>query len=235
MTKQKTILITRPREDAAPLAALLESQCHKVIVAPLMQVRYLDTVLPAGDHQAILLTSANGARALARATTGRRDMRLIAVGEASMAAAKQAGFLRVDMADVALGGDAAGLAAYVVQRYRPDAGPLLHVCGLHVAGDLAGMLATRGFRATTLALYEARAVETLPPEVQMGTMDTVLLYSPRTAKLFLQLYEGPRAGIEAFALSRNVADILESAGFARVRVAEAPTQAALLALLRQQE
>lgn len=234
MTKQKTILITRPREDAAPLAALLESQCHKVIVAPLMQVRYLDTVLPAGDHQAILLTSANGARALARAT-GSRDMRLIAVGEASQAAAKQAGFLRVDMADVALGGDAAGLAAYVVQRYRPDAGPLLHVCGLHVAGDLAGMLATRGFKVTTLALYEARAVAALPPEVQMATMDAVLLYSPRTAKLFLQLYEGPRAGIEAFALSRNVADILESAGFARVRVAEAPTQAALLALLRQQE
>ena len=66
------ILITRPRDDAEPFARAVMALGHDAVIEPL-----LDIVYPAGalldlkGVQAILLTSANGARAAALRTTAR--------------------------------------------------------------------------------------------------------------------------------------------------------------------
>ena len=59
------VLITRPREDAEPLAGLLAERGYECFVEPLLEVdftRARGADLP--PHAAMLLTSANGARAL---------------------------------------------------------------------------------------------------------------------------------------------------------------------------
>ena len=68
------ILITRPAEDGAEIAARLAELGHEGMVAPLLGPRYGDAAAPDFTGvQAILATSANGVRALARVTR-RRDL-----------------------------------------------------------------------------------------------------------------------------------------------------------------
>ncbi|MDP7310868.1 MAG: uroporphyrinogen-III synthase, partial [Alphaproteobacteria bacterium] len=61
-------LITRPREDAEELAQELRRRGLIPVLAPLLTIRNRAGVVPQLDGvQALLLTSANGARALAAA------------------------------------------------------------------------------------------------------------------------------------------------------------------------
>ncbi len=230
------VLITRPREDARALAEELAARGVGAIVEPIIEI----TPLSAGDLdlegvQAILLTSANGARALAEATR-RRDVGVLAVGEATAAAARAAGYADV----AAAGGDVEALATLVGERCDPAAGPLIHVSGSAVSGDLGGRLAARGFIVRRVVLYEAREAAKLSDAatdaLSRGALDAVLLFSPRTANAFVTLAE--RAGlavalgrVEALCLSGAVADAARRVAWQEVRVAARPDQAALLDLV----
>lgn len=237
------LIVTRPQEDQAALVAALERLGHEVIAAPLLDIRFLDDVmLPDLIWQALLVTSANGVRALlaqekrlARALP--RDLPVLAVGAASADAARAAGFLMVNEA----GGDVISLAALVRERLAAEAGPLLHVAGSVVAGDLKGALEAEGFRVERAVLYEAIVPDRLPDAAQAalgaGMADGVLLYSPRTAETFVRLVraagcEASLAAVRAFCLSDAVADRLAGLPFAALHVANMPTQDDMLALIR---
>ena len=106
-------LVTRPLEDAAPLVRALADRGIETIVAPLLAIAaLLDAARRLGDAligaQALLFTSANGARIFAAASP-RRELPVFAVGDASAAAARIAGFRTVTSA----GGDVTDLAALV--------------------------------------------------------------------------------------------------------------------------
>ncbi|MBI1260328.1 MAG: uroporphyrinogen-III synthase [Rhizobiales bacterium] len=233
------LLVTRPREDALPLADALGEIGHEVIVAPLLDILFRDeVVLPEGPFQALLITSANGARALARRgdVATLKPLRVFTVGAASADAMLAAGFRWVESAD----GDVDSLAAAVSIELSPVAGPLLHVAGSVVAGDLTSVLAMQGFETKRAVLYEARVPSHLPTEIvdglSAGNIDGALFFSLRTAKSFLQLVEvaglmESAREITFFCLSPNVAQILREAGFSRCLVASEPTQAALLRLI----
>src|SRR5438067_8827911 len=134
-------LVTRPRAEAVALAEALDRRGIEAIVEPLLDILYRDEPAPdLAGVQAVLCTSANGVRALAR-LSGERGVALFAVGEASAARARAEGFLRVESA----GGNVDDLARLVRQRLRPEGGRLLHVAGSDVAGDLAGTLRAVGF------------------------------------------------------------------------------------------
>src|SRR6516225_11755687 len=150
-------LVTRPREEADGLALALAARDIGAVIEPMMEVYYCS--LPALDLatvQAVLCTSANGVRALAR-VTGERGLPLLAVGEATAARARAEGFTEVESA----GGAGGDLASFAAARLQPDGGPLLHVAGNVVAGDLAGALRAHGFVIDRKVLYEARPVEAL--------------------------------------------------------------------------
>src|SRR6266581_4913772 len=100
-------LITRPIEDAGELAAALSLRGVTPLGEPLLTIRPVaDPEMTLSGVQAVLFTSANGARALARATA-RRDLAVVAVGDATARAARALGF-----ADIAsAGGDVGDLAA----------------------------------------------------------------------------------------------------------------------------
>lgn len=230
------VLLTRPRQDAEETARLLTAQGIETVIAPLIEISEIaGATADLAGVQAVLVTSANGARALAGATT-HRDIPLFAVGDASAAAAAHAGFSHVTSAD----GDAAALAALVREHLDPSAGVLLHAAGSAVAGDLAGDLAQYGFDVRRAQLYRAQTVDTLPEAARSalnedGT-DTVLFYSPRTAALFAKLVA--EAGLAescrriiAGCLSGAVAGALAALTFAEIRIAETPDQDSLFSVL----
>src|ERR1700685_3327999 len=99
-------LVTRPRQEAESLAAQLAERGIDTIIEPMMTIIDRDGALPElAGVQAILCTSANGVRALARAS-GERGVPVFAVGDATGLAAHEAGFASVESA----GGDVDDLA-----------------------------------------------------------------------------------------------------------------------------
>ena len=239
------LLVTRPEADAVKLMAELAKGGHQAVLAPLMNIRFRDDAeLPIRDWQAILMTSANGARALAarQDVSALKAVPVFAVGHASAAAAREAGFKTVRSA----GGDVDALADLVAADLRPEAGSLLHVAGSVTAGDLQAILGVKGFKVARAVLYEARPATELPDTahaaLEARDVDGVLFYSPRTARLFMSLVhaaglDGTLAGIEAFCLSDAVANELggelENDAFRSVYVAERPEQAALIELVNK--
>lgn len=233
-------LVTRPEEDAAPLARALAERGIETLLAPMLSIvprpeaaqLLADALIGA---QALLFTSANGARLFAKASA-RRELPVLAVGDASAAAARLADFRSVTSA----GGDVADLAAMAAARLAPQRGPLVHVAGSVTAGDLAGALDAQGFSVRRAVIYEARPARALAPPVvaalTRGAVELALFFSPRTAAAFVRLADD--AGLAqccramtALALSPAVGDALAALPWRRVLAAGAPTQAALLAAL----
>lgn len=233
------LLLTRPEADSAALAQVLRSMGHETVIAPLLTIRFIeDAEIPARDWQALLVTSANGARALGHhpAAALLKGVAVLAVGEASAEAAAEQGFTNVRAA----GGDVDTLAALAAAELDPAKGPLLHAAGSAVAGDLVSLLGSRGFDVERVVLYEAEKAERLPGDVladlKQGTLDGALFYSPRTARHFAQLVtkaglEGELGSVIAYCLSQAVADALEGLGFRTLKIAPEPSQKALLALI----
>jgi len=227
------LAVTRPLADSVLLKSALEARGHDVILCPLMEIRLCDTSLDLTGVQALIATSANGVRALARATS-RRDLPLFAVGPATGDAARLAGFAQIEIA----GGDSAALVKLVQVRLLPGAGRLLHAAGSVVAGDLKGDLEKAGFAVERQILYEARACGALPPALgdalRSQALDGILLFSPRTARLLAQYVNdagltGMLGGVAAFCLSPAVAEAARVLPFARIAVADTPHEAALVA------
>ncbi|KAA0677045.1 uroporphyrinogen-III synthase [Roseomonas genomospecies 6] len=236
------LLVTRPAEDSEPLAGRLRALGFAVSVEPMLEIRWLDGPEPDVENvQALLFTSANGVRGYTRRTS-RRDRPVYAVGDATATAAREAGFARVESAS----GDVYALAALVRARCTATAGPLLHVAGTKLAGDLAGMLAEDGFSILRETLYDAVPTERLSDgtaeALRTGTLDAVLFFSPRTARSFVRLVA--EAGlidrcrtVDALCLSPAVAEAARAYGelgvtpWHNVRVAPRPEQESLLGLL----
>ncbi|KAF0118161.1 MAG: uroporphyrinogen-III synthase [Rhodospirillaceae bacterium] len=228
------VLITRPAEDAATIADVLRARGDTVVHEPLLSIRFLERGVDLADVQAVLITSANGARALATATAI-RALPVFAVGEASARTCRTLGFSQV----TAAGGDVEDLARLVESHLRPATGTLLHAAGSVTAGDLGGRLHEAGFLVRKVALYGAEPATALTPataqRIAEGAIDAALFYSPRTAATFAALVRAAGIGeglaaTSACCLSDAVRQALAGLPWRRVWVAATPTQDSLLAI-----
>lgn len=229
------ILITRPMEDARPLADALEERGIAVLIEPLLEIRHLDDAeIDLAGVQALLFTSGNGVRAFA-ALSPRRDLKVFTVGDGSADAARQAGFPNVESAK----GDVEALAALVVDRLKAEDGTLFHAAGTVTAGDLKIRLEGLGYQVRRAQLYEAKIATALSTETRanltLGGIDAVLLFSPRTAATFADLWRtagSPSLGrIHALCLSAAVAREIGNLGWAAVEIADRPDLPSMLALV----
>lgn len=236
-TELMRVLITRPLADAKRLAHKLKDKEIDSVVAPMLEIRIREDRLPTPekDLQAILLTSANGARALA-AGSADRNIPIFAVGDATAITALELGFKTVKSS----GGDAEALAAKVIANYDPSEGSFLHVAGRQATGDLSGRLQAAGFNVKKKILYEAVPVTTLSESARLalegGILDAALFFSPRSAAGFVKVL---RSGgfikccrrLDALCLSRAVADNLSGIAWRGIFIAQRPDQEALLELM----
>jgi len=214
------IAVTRAQPDAEDTAVQVRARGGEAIIAPLLRIIPCgyDTNIDAA--QALIFTSAAGVRAFPDAQRMRATP-VLTVGDASAAAARAAGFAHVRSAD----GDAVALARLAIATLDPARGPLIHIRGAHIAGDVGGQLEAAGFVVDQRIAYTAAPAPALPDALR-GPLDVVLLYSARAAEAFTAL-GGDRAGRSAACLSQGVAEAA-GAGWARVIVAARPREAALL-------
>jgi uroporphyrinogen-III synthase len=233
------ILLTRPREDTAALAEKLTAAGHDVLSEPMLEIRFVPGAgVDLDGAQGLLFTSANGVRAFAAAEE-RRDLPAFAVGDATAAAARRAGFARVESA----GGRVDDLVLLVRDRLVPGAGALVHAAGRDVAGDLAGNLSPAGFEVRRAVLYTAEAARTLSAEtaraLRAGEIDAVLFYSARSAQTFRRLIDEAKLAFSlgratAFGLSQAAVEPVKSLPWAHIEIADRPDEGAILRLLEKE-
>ena len=230
------LIVTRPQAESEALAERLREKGHQVLIEPMLSIHDLPDASPhLSDAAAVLLTSANGARALAR-HTALRDLPVLAVGDATARAARSAGFDDVASAD----GDVTALAMLVRQRFQPDDGALVHVAGSAVAGDLAGDLGADGYQVRRAVLYKAERAERLSKQsreaLAAGEIDGILFFSPRSAATFVKLLQRDGlvnicGGVTLYALSPAVAKAAAEVPWKGQKIAPMPRQDDFLALL----
>jgi uroporphyrinogen-III synthase len=231
------LLVTRPEPDNERTAAELHSRGHDVLLAPMLRVEAApDADLGRGPWAAVLITSANGARAIAmhRRRGELTALPVLAVGRASAAAAHDAGFSGVTSAD----GDGGDLARLAATRFAGAGKPLLYLAGEDRARDLGAELATSGLTVDTAMVYRTAKVESLPDEaraaLKAGAIDGVLHFSRRSVEGYLDAARelaGPALMPVHYCLSARAAEPLQAAGASRIRVAAKPNEASLLALV----
>lgn len=234
-------VITRPHDDDDELAEALKKRGFRPFAEPLLTIEFLPgPALSRSLYQSVLLTSGNGARALA-ARLGDdlalwNDLPVFTVGDATARAAREAGFRQVTSA----GGAVDSLAALVRSCLKPSNGALLQIAATDLAGDLQGQLTAAGFTIDKQNLYRARPVAalsaTLIDQWRRHQIGAVLFFSPRTAATFASLATAQGlaedcGNVVAACLSAAVAARLGDLPWRSVQVADRPTQAALLASL----
>jgi len=230
------VLLTRPREESEQLAAALRASGHETVISPVLEIQFVEgPELALDDVQAILATSANGIRALAR-RTARRDVPVLAVGPQTARAAQSVGFRAVRNAS----GDADALADAVRNRALPDAGALIYAAGRERRSDFEQALVDGGYSVRTEILYDAAEQPVLTREARAAlsaaALDAVMLFSSRTAASFAKQVQA--AGVAhhclrliALCMSEAVAEALEPLRFREMRIAAHPNQDGMLALL----
>jgi uroporphyrinogen-III synthase len=222
---QKTILITRPEPGATATAARLQAMGHRPIIAPCLSITPLKSRLPE-SAAAIIITSSQAIPALPLRWAGAK---IFCVGDATAARLKAAGFSNIESAN----GDATDLFRLIRRKNLP--GTHLLVSGQGHGLALTAQLRAAGCRIIRRTVYKASPVKSFPPEATEALASrkicTALFYSAESARAFIRLKPPGTANIEAIALSEPVAAALQALPWTKIRVALAPTEADLLALL----
>jgi uroporphyrinogen-III synthase len=219
------ILITRPEPGASATAAVLKNLGHHPILAPCLAITPRATKLPEAPA-ALIITSG---QAIPSLPASYHRTRVFCVGDATAARLRAAGFVSVESA----AGDAADLYRLITARNLQ--GEHLLATGERHGQVLASQLRTAGITVIRRAVYSARPAKSLPPDASQALaaqkLDAALFYSAESARAFTRLNPPGTASIEALALSPAVARALHGLPWIKIRVALAPTEADLLALL----
>lgn len=214
------IWVTRTEPDAAATAVRLATLGFDPIIRPLLEVRPLSPAVSLQGVTALAFGSRRSVAAFA-ALERRRDLPVLTVGDATAAAAREFGFADVRSAS----GDGHALARLIRTEAR---GPVLYLSAATPAADLPALVGP-AVEVHALPLYETVPTGAGAPEA----FDAVLIHSPRAADALAALAP-PAEGRLACAISAAAARPLRPLPFAEVRVAAAPNEAELLALLGNQ-
>lgn len=231
------VLVTRPEPDASQTAKRLLALGHEPTVAPLLRIIFAPPPVEIPEPAAIILTSRNGVRALARwpQTADWLNRPVFVTGLATADAARSVGFADVRTA----AGNAADLADLVVSDIGKDGSSILYPAARDRSGGLLSELHANGYHVQIVEAYCAEMVMALDAPVREAihslAVNGVLIYSYRTAAAFRTLVD--REGIADsvrqmafFAISERVAESLRDLA-AEIHVAKTPEEESLLALL----
>jgi uroporphyrinogen-III synthase len=207
------ILVVRPQPGSRATMRRLASIGLSGRAVPLFRGEPLAwSAPPAGDFDALMLTSANVLRHGGDGLSRYRSLPLWAVGAATADAAIEAGFTP---ARVGTGG-VAGLLAGAQGR-------ILWLCG----EERTDIPVHAGLSVTPVPVY--RMAETPADAVSLGEGGIILLHSARAARRVSRLLEGRRASFTLVTISAAVA-AAAGAGWRGVEVAPSPSDAEMVAV-----
>ncbi len=233
------LVITRPLEDAERQASKLKTLGHEPLIHPLLEIVFPPlTPLRLQGVQALIATSRNALRGLSLNASFEAAKRLpiYCVGEGTAAFARRQGFSQIIRGE----GTAKDLLPLITHSANPSAGALLYLTGQTLAFDLETPLKAAGFAVPRLIVYEAREVDVvsarhLADRLRAG-VDGVILMSPRTATIFVDLIkrfklEREARAITCYCYSEAIAAALREIEGLTVAVSSRPTETEMMKLI----
>jgi uroporphyrinogen-III synthase len=210
-----------------------------VLLAPMLRFEPVHCKLPGQNFAAVVLTSANAARAIQLCPCRERltVVPAFTVGRHTAEAARAIGFAEVNCAD----GDRNDLARMLAQRFGASAATLVYLCGEDRAGDLDGFATF--LRVVPVVVYRMAKVDQFPDAIQRALsqreIDGVMHFSQRSTQCYLDsaLRSGAMESALApchYCLSAQVAAPLAAHGTGGIKIARYPNETALLELLRSE-
>ena len=210
-------VVLRPEPGNAATCARLRDQGLEALALPLFAVVPVAWTLPdLARFDAVLLTSANAVRHGALPDALKR-LPVVAVGEATAAAARSAGF------DVAITGTGDARSA-VDQARTKNLARLLHLAGRERAPTAGNVEA--------ITVYSSDPVRVDDADIRATGAQHVLIHSARAARAFAERVDGAgvdRATIALIVISAAVGTAA-GGGWREVIVADQPTDDALVAI-----
>jgi uroporphyrinogen-III synthase len=233
------LLLTRAEPGASASTERLQRLGHQVIVEPMLRIELLPQPSDLPAPAALVLTSANGVRALTAwpASARWRELPVFTIGSTTAEACRAAGYHRVRSA----GGNADALFALMQEEFNPGSGLILCAVAEITATDLPRRLARSGYSVRPVVAYRAIAATRLSEAARAAlaesALDAVLFYSERAAATFATLVA--QAGlatavgsVDLIALSPEIARPLASLSSRRLFIAARPDEDALFACLK---
>ena len=220
-----TLILTRPQAASLRFAEGFRGRA-RIVISPLIEIeKVAATYSPAA---AVIFSSRNAVES-SRTLPDIVARRAYCVGAATAAAARNAGFEVLGVAET---------AAALEQEICADApvGPLLHLRGDVVAYPLAEKLNHAGIETNQAVVYrqspqplteEARAV------LVSGAPCIVPLFSPRSARLFAEAAQGGHPALTLVAMSKAVANACDGLMVRAIRVAVAPDAIAMRQMIEE--
>ena len=240
------ILITRPIQSVEPLASILRDHGYNVLVEPIFSVRqsvtaqnHLEKAMKNRHLQAIIVTSANAIRVLARISKI-RTIPIITVGNTTRHVAQKYGFKTVHSAARDVGGNVKTLIPYIKKHLNIAGGTLLYISGRTLSADLKGSLENDGFDVQQVILYETLPLEHFSSEIRddfiYNQINAILFFSKRSASTFMDVAKRDNLvkylqPIHAICLSEQIQKALPQACWAGTHHAHIPTRDAVVELL----
>lgn len=231
------IIVTRPSPDGEAIARDIAGLGAEPILSPAMVIRKRAIAIDLSGAGALAFTSANGVRAFAALSTA-RELPVFAIGEATAAAARAAGFHEVETA----GGDVGSLAGLIAAS-KPLL-QILHFAGSERAGDLVATLAANGVAARRAVVYDAEKTAGISPSARRALEGepenvAVLFYSARSARFFLEQIEAAGltpllAAATALAFSAEIADAAGRARWGAIKIADSRRAGAMADLVQRE-
>lgn len=226
------MLVLRPAEGAARTAAALARLGHDAVLSPATRIEPTGAPPPPGPFAGVIVTSENALPAVLEAAGALGGLPFWVVGARSAERLRGAGRTVAQAAP-----DAASLARRIRESAEP--GRILHAAGRDRTAEPAATLGEAGFTVVAWEVYAAvpasRLSEAAAAALAAGQLSGVLHYSAHSAAIARSLADA--AGLAAafarlpqLCLSGEVACALDGTD-APVRVAAAPDEASLLALL----
>jgi uroporphyrinogen-III synthase len=229
-----TFLVTRPQTEAKPTGNRLEMMGHRVVYAPMLNIGPISFEIP-DESRSLIITSKNGAR-FGLANIGEKGRSIFAVGEQTAAVARDMGFTNITVGP----GTARKLVPILLECGDSVKRDYAHLCGNEIAYNICDVLKDEGIDAVNTITYQTNPAMGFSPAVteafELGEIDAVLFYSPRTATIFEELisetgHHDWLPKLDAYCLSPRVCDQLMGP-WRTVRSAVIPTEKALFRLFR---
>ena len=223
--QRPVLLLTRPEPQSQRFAAQFRQRFGAdwpILISPLMALVATAPVPDLAPFAGLILSSESAVAMLAG--SGQKvTMPCYCVGARTADAARALG-ARV----VAVGQDAADLAG-MMTLLAPQ-GRMVHLCGTHVAGDLANGLNSARIETVSCVIYDQIAQRLSGPALDLlaGSRPLLVpLFSPRSAKLFQDQTPASGAPLWVVALSPAASGAM-TRQVARRGVAVRPDGAAIL-------
>jgi uroporphyrinogen-III synthase len=233
-----SVLLTRPLSSSLRTQQALARRGVASVIEPLLNIVPLTTPRPQSLCDALMLTSANALYALQdrmQEIEPYDDRPCFCVGPATADMAREAGFRRVYYTAA----DGAALAEAIAAALPPGSS-ILHPAARDIDAKAQRALTAQGYAVTIWPVYAAIAATSLSPaicaDLAHRRLDSVALYSARTARILLDLIhtqglESDAGHLVAVGLSAAVTDVLSSFLWRGLATAAEPSEDAMLAVL----